>query len=110
MKPLPCAALGIIGLVTEPFTLGTKFLILSFKLASSAPLTSPLMRGRLSFVMARYDRMRKLERNKLLRKYQQEHPDASMREIGQVFNISPQRVHQLLKNSQKRKLPVGEAA
>ena len=51
--------------------------------------------------MARYDSMRKLERNKTLYDYAEKHPELSQKEIGSVFNISTSRVSKLL--SQKRK-------
>lgn len=47
--------------------------------------------------MARYDPLRKLERNKALREYAQAHPDLSLKEIGRVFNISESRVCRILK-------------
>ena len=46
--------------------------------------------------MAKYDSMRKLRRNELLREYAQEHPDLSLKEIGAVFNISESRVWRII--------------
>jgi DNA-directed RNA polymerase sigma subunit (sigma70/sigma32) len=47
--------------------------------------------------MAKYDSLRKLERNRLLLEYREKHPEASIQEIGNVFNISKERARQLLK-------------
>ncbi len=57
--------------------------------------------------MAKYDSMRKLERNRLLVEYYQAHPEATLREIGKVFNISPQRVCQILKGNKKEQAAQG---
>jgi predicted transcriptional regulator len=46
--------------------------------------------------MAKYDSIRKNARNQLLILYQQGHPDASLKEIGAMFNISPQRVWEII--------------
>ena len=46
--------------------------------------------------MARYDSLRKLERNKALKKYTKDNPDLSMKEIGLVFGISESRVWRIL--------------
>lgn len=46
--------------------------------------------------MAKYDTMRKIERNKALAEYAENHPDLSQKEIGIVFDISPSRVSKLL--------------
>ena len=51
--------------------------------------------------MARYDSMRKIERNKALYEYVERHPDLSMKEVGEVFGVCTSRVSRLL--SQKRK-------
>ena len=53
-------------------------------------------------VMAKYDTMRKLERNQALREYAASHPDASLKEIGEIFNIDPSRVWRILHNNRKR--------
>ena len=42
-------------------------------------------------VMARYDSLRKLERNKALREFKESHPDLSYKEIGVVFGVSEAR-------------------
>jgi len=48
--------------------------------------------------MAKYDSMRKLERNKALLEYRQAHPEASLSEIGKIFGgISKQRVLELIR-------------
>ena len=51
--------------------------------------------------MAKYDGMRKLERNEMLREYAKTHPELSLKEIGQhpLFNISASRVWHILRNS-----------
>lgn len=49
--------------------------------------------------MARYDSMRKLERNKMLREYAKAHPELSLKEIGRAFNISESRVWRILHNN-----------
>ena len=46
--------------------------------------------------MARYDALRKLQRNKMLREYAETHPELSLKEIGQAFNISQSRVWRIL--------------
>ena len=51
--------------------------------------------------MARYDSLRKLERNKMLQEYVQAHPELSLSEIGQRFNITASRVWRILHNNQK---------
>ena len=53
--------------------------------------------------MAKYDSMRKLERNALLFDYAREHPGLSLSELADMFNISPQRVHQILQVEEKRR-------
>jgi len=45
----------------------------------------------------KYDSVRKTERNRLLREYHQQHPELSLKEIGVIFGISKQRVHQIVK-------------
>lgn len=52
--------------------------------------------------MARWDKLRKLERNAWLAQYIKEHPDLSMAEVGQFFGISRQRVYQILDAAKKR--------
>jgi DNA-directed RNA polymerase sigma subunit (sigma70/sigma32) len=45
--------------------------------------------------MARFDKLRKLNRNALVIRYRAEHPDLSLEEIGEAFNISGGRVWQI---------------
>ncbi len=45
----------------------------------------------------KYDSMRKIERNKALREYAENHPRFSLQEIGEIFGISKQRVSIILK-------------
>lgn len=47
--------------------------------------------------MARYDGLRKLERNRALYEYVDTHPECSMKEVGVIFGISEGRVSKLLK-------------
>ncbi len=47
--------------------------------------------------MAKYDGMRKLERNRTLYDYVDAHSEASMKEVGIIFGISISRVSKLLK-------------
>lgn len=49
--------------------------------------------------MAKYDSMRKLERNQAVREYRHNHPEASLAEIGKVFDITRQRVWEILQNN-----------
>ena len=53
--------------------------------------------------MAKYDSMRKLERNRLLVEYREEHPEASWAEIGELFKISYQRAREIYYNERNRK-------
>lgn len=53
--------------------------------------------------------MRKLERNQALRDYVFSHPDVSLKEIGEIFNISASRVCRILHNN-KVKLQEAESA
>lgn len=52
--------------------------------------------------MARYDTLRKLERNKMLRGYAEAHPELSGKEIGRAFNISQSRVSRILHPKKER--------
>jgi len=58
--------------------------------------------------MAKYDSMRKLERNRLLVEYREKHPELSWAEIGEPFNISAQRAWEIYNNKRKQKATVGE--
>ena len=57
----------------------------------------------------RYAGQRKTARNEALHKYAQEHPDVTYEEIGKQFNISKQRVSELIKNEEKKKTTEAEA-
>jgi len=46
--------------------------------------------------MAKYDSIRKLNRNRMLREYAEAHPELSCKEIGQVFNISGSRAWRII--------------
>jgi len=50
--------------------------------------------------MARWDSLRKKKRNLAIRVCHKEQPDLSMAEIAEIFNISRQRVHKILKHSE----------
>lgn len=52
--------------------------------------------------MAKYDTLRKLDRNQMLREFAKLHPELSLREVGQRFNISASRVWRIL-NGNKNK-------
>jgi DNA-directed RNA polymerase specialized sigma subunit len=52
--------------------------------------------------MAKYDSLRKLHRNTMLRDFVKSHPELSLREIGDSFNISASRVCRIL-NSKSTK-------
>ena len=47
-------------------------------------------------VMAKYDSMRKLDRNMTLREYSESHPELSLKEIGRIFNITESRVWRII--------------
>ena len=48
--------------------------------------------------MAKYNGMRKLDRNKAVFEYRQAHPEASLSQIGKIFGgLSKQRVNQLIR-------------
>jgi len=48
--------------------------------------------------MARYDSLRKLERNRMLKEYANSHQNMSLKEMGKLFNISESRVWRILHN------------
>ena len=48
--------------------------------------------------MAKYDSLRKIERNKALKIYAKANQHLSLKEIGQVFDISAARVWQILRS------------
>ena len=50
-----------------------------------------------------YSTVEKRDRNRLLMEYVWNHPEATLRETGNVFGITPQRVCHLLKKAGRRK-------
>lgn len=53
--------------------------------------------------MAKYDSLRKIERNQALIEYAESHPDISLDEIGKMFdNISSQRVSAILRKAREK--------
>ena len=48
--------------------------------------------------MAKYDALRKIERNRLLREYREANLGLSLAEIGKVFGISESRVWRILRH------------
>lgn len=52
--------------------------------------------------MAKWDSKRKLKRNQLLLEYYVAHPGLSLREIGELFRVSPQRVWELVNMEELR--------
>jgi DNA-directed RNA polymerase specialized sigma subunit len=54
------------------------------------------------FVVAKYDSLRKIERNQMLIEYANSHPELSLKEIGRIFNISESRVCRILKGNNKK--------
>jgi len=55
------------------------------------------------YAMAKYDSLRKLERNRLIKEYREANPDLSLKEISKVFGIHESRVWRILNNSKKEK-------
>jgi len=53
--------------------------------------------------MAKYDSMRKLERNEMLREYAKAHPELSLKEVGRAFNISESRVSRIIHRNKGNK-------
>jgi hypothetical protein len=53
--------------------------------------------------MARYDPLRKLERNLAIVRYREEHPELALREVGEIFGgLSPQHVWKICHAMKKR--------
>jgi hypothetical protein len=52
--------------------------------------------------MKKYDSMRKLERNRALVEYREKHPNASLHEIGEAFNVSRERARQIIQAEKKK--------
>lgn len=49
--------------------------------------------------MAKHDSLRKKKRNEAIREYHTQNPEASLKEIGELFGgISPQRVWVIIRN------------
>jgi len=44
----------------------------------------------------KYEKVTKVDRNKAIYKYYKEHPEMSLSEIAERFNITRQRVHQIV--------------
>ena len=53
--------------------------------------------------MAKYDSLRKLERNKMLKDYALAHPELSLKELGKPFGITESRVWRILHGNNKKK-------
>ena len=51
--------------------------------------------------MAKYDTLRKLDRNRMMREFAELHPELSGKEIGIRFNISASRVWRILHGNKK---------
>jgi len=51
--------------------------------------------------MARYDALRKLERNRMLKEYAKTHPELSYKEIGQAFGVSGSRAWRIINGRRK---------
>lgn len=49
----------------------------------------------------KYDSLRKIRRNKALYQYFHTHPEMSLAEVGKIFNMSRQRVWEILKNEER---------
>ncbi len=52
--------------------------------------------------MERWDSLRKLDRNKMVYEYYKAHREQSLAQIGSAFNISAQRVFQIIQALEKR--------
>lgn len=52
--------------------------------------------------MARYDSLRKLERNKALQEYAKNNPDLSYKEVGQAFSVSESRAWRIINGNRER--------
>ena len=51
--------------------------------------------------MPKYDSLRKKERNEKILLLHENRPDLSYKEIGEIFQLTPQRVGQIIKGSSK---------
>jgi len=54
-------------------------------------------------MMAKYDSLRKIERNNALREYAKAHPELSYKEIGQAFGISESRAWRIINGKSKER-------
>jgi len=52
--------------------------------------------------MARYDSTRKIARNKAVVQYRKDNPELSLKEIGEVFNVTAPRIYAILKRDNGR--------
>jgi len=55
--------------------------------------------------MARYDSLRKLQRNKDMVDYRAAHPEESLQEIADIFHVSRERVRMILKAAKVNTTP-----
>ena len=53
--------------------------------------------------MAKYDSLRKLERNQMLKDYALAHPELSLKELSKPFGITESRVWRILNGNNKKK-------
>lgn len=58
----------------------------------------------------KYERTTKTVRNKMVRDYHNAHPELSLKEIGDIFNISKQRVSVLISKGDGHKVVADKAA
>lgn len=54
--------------------------------------------------MDKYDKLRKRERNQWIEQYVRDHPNATLADVGAIFNISRQRVWEILKLAKEKKI------
>jgi hypothetical protein len=54
--------------------------------------------------MAKYDNLRKLERNAALFDYKSTHLDSSWKEVGEIFGVSAQRAYEIYHNEKARRV------
>ncbi len=53
--------------------------------------------------MAKYDSLRKIKRNQLIRDFHRDNPESSFKEIGLMFNISESRAWRIVNGNRPRK-------
>jgi DNA-directed RNA polymerase specialized sigma subunit len=51
--------------------------------------------------MAKYDSLRKLDRNKRLKLFAEAHPEISYKEIGEMYGISESRAWRIIKETKE---------